>query len=311
MAEATNTLLLNLQEVAKLPSLDLIARHIVEGTLTGLHKSPYHGFSVEFAEHRPYNTGESIRNLDWKVFAKTEKLFVKKFEEETNLRCCVLLDISRSMRYPEKSLSKLEYGIYLSASLMYLLQTQRDAVGLSLFDEEIRFHSGVKSSSVHLHHLLRKLDALRKENADENVSPPTSVASVLHRLSDKIHRRSMVVIISDMFDNVQQTDEIISALRHLRHDNHEVLIFHVLDRRTEEAFEFSVGPAVFEDLETGEKLKIETTEVKEIYKQRMKNFKELLKRKCGEFRIDFNEIDIETPFDKALLKFLVKRNTLL
>lgn len=296
--------MLYLEEVQHLANIEIIAHQIVEGFITGLHKSPYHGFSVEFAEHRLYNTGESTKNIDWKVYARTDKLFVKKFEEETNLRCQIILDISNSMRYPNTQLNKLRYGAYLAASLMYLLAKQRDAVGLTLFDEKIHLHTHQKSTNTHLRNMFLKIDqAMQADTTDAK----THAASVLHQIAEKVHRRAMVVIISDLFDNVSQSEEVFSALKHLKHNKHDVVIFHVLDKKTELDFDFNTAQMIFKDVETGQEIKVQTNQVKEIYKTAIQEYRQKLVYKCGEYNIDFNAIDIAEPFENALRKFLVKR----
>jgi uncharacterized protein (DUF58 family) len=296
--------MLHLEEVQHLTNIEIIAYQIVEGFITGLHKSPYHGFSVEFAEHRLYNTGESTKNIDWKVYGRTDKLFVKKFEEETNLRCQIILDISNSMRYPNTAQNKLKYGAYLAASLMYLLAKQRDAVGLTLFDEQIQLHTNQKSTNTHLRNMFLKIDQAMQANANE---AKTHAASVLHQIAEKVHRRAMVVIISDLFDNVSQSEEVFSALKHLKHNKHDVVIFHVLDKKTELDFDFNTAQVIFKDVETGQEIKVQTNQVKEVYKTAIQEYKQKLMYKCGEYNIDFNAIDIAEPFENALRKFLVKR----
>ncbi|MCS7028380.1 MAG: DUF58 domain-containing protein [Bacteroidia bacterium] len=296
--------MIHLEDVQHLTNIEIIARQIVEGFITGLHKSPYHGFSVEFAEHRLYNTGESTKNIDWKVYGRTEKLFVKKFEEETNLRCQVVLDISRSMRYPKGERNKLRYSAYLAASLMYLLVRQRDAVGLTLFDQEIVFHTYQKSTYTHLRNLFLKIDQALQMSAHE---VRTHASAVLHQIAEKIHRRAMVVIISDLFDNVSQGTELFTALKHLKHNKHDVVIFHVLDKKTELDFEFHTGQIIFKDIETGQEIKVQTNQVKEAYRAAIQEYKQKLMYKCGEYQIDFNSIDIAEPFENVLRRFLVKR----
>lgn len=299
--------MLYLDKIQPLANIEIIAKQIVEGFITGLHKSPYHGFSVEFAEHRLYNAGESTKNIDWKVYARTDKLFVKKFEEETNLRCQVVLDISNSMRYPQGENNKLRYGCYLGASMMYLLSRQRDAVGLSVVDEEIHFHSSQKSTNSHLRSLMLNMENVLKASQSEAKS---GTAKVLHQIAEKVSRRAMIVIISDMFDNLQELEDVFSALKHLRHNRHEVVVFHVLDKKTEINFDFSTGPMIFKDMETGEEIKIQTNQIKTVYQDLMQQYKTTLMQKCGEYQIDFNEIDIQEPFELALKRFLIKRTKL-
>lgn len=296
--------MLYLEQVQRFANIEIIAHQIVEGFITGLHKSPYHGFSVEFAEHRLYNTGESTKNIDWKVYGRTDKLFVKKFEEETNLRCQVILDISNSMRYPNTAQNKLYYGVYLAASLMYLLTKQRDAVGLTLFDEQIQLHTNQKSTNTHLRNLFLKLNDALQTSLNQS---KTHAASVLHQIAEKVHRRAMIVIISDLFDNLSQSEEIFSALKHLKHNKHDVVIFHVLDKKTELDFDFNTSQVLFRDIETGQEIKVQTNQVKEAYKNAIQAYKQKLMYKCGEYNIDFNAIDIAEPFENALRRFFIKR----
>lgn len=294
--------------VSKLKNIEIKARLIVEGFITGLHKSPYHGFSVEFAEHRPYNTGEPLKNVDWKVFAKSDKLFTKKFEEETNLRCHILLDISDSMRYPiEKDrLSKLEYGAYLSAALAYLMIQQRDAAGLTLFDEKIEFSLPPKAKKTWLIPMFLQLENILAQK--EYFTRKTATAQVLHQIAQKIGRRGFIVIISDLFNNLHSAEELFPALQRLRHANHEVIVFHVLDRKTEERFDFPNNqPILLKDLETGEEIRVQPDQIKDQYTTLLLNFKEHIKRKCREINVDFIEVDIEKPYDKVLTEYMIRR----
>jgi len=284
---------------------ELIARQLVEGFITGLHKSPYHGFSVEFAEHRLYNTGESTRNIDWKVYARTDKLFTKRYEEETNLRCNILIDNSSSMYYPVPGYGKVTFSIMAAAALSYLLQKQRDAVGLCTFSDHIEYQSEVKSTSSHLHKLFLYLEELLHQ---DHAGKKTSIPDVLHQIANKIRKRSLVVIFSDMFDNITQVDELLTALHHLKHNKHEVLLFHVTDQRTEKDFNFDERPHQFIDLETGEKMKINPWEVQEQYRKTAGDFYFDLKIRCNQFKIDFVEADIRDDFDKILSSYLIKRS---
>lgn len=294
--------------VSKLKHIEIKAKRIVEGFITGLHKSPYHGFSVEFAEHRPYNPGESLRNIDWKVYGKTNKLFSKKYEEETNLRCQVVLDISDSMRYPQKGMSKLEYGAYLSAALQYLMIGQRDAAGMTLFDEDIRFYAPAKSRYSWLVPIFAKLEEVVKHT--DVFTHKTSTAKVLHQVAMKYHRRSFVVLITDLFNQYEQMDELFKALRHLRHEKHEVLVFHLLDRKTEQAFDFPNRPIILRDLETGEKLEVQPQQIRAKYQEMMKAYNATFKQKCFEFNIDFIEVDIASSYEKVLTDYLLKRRSI-
>ena len=295
---------INLATVRQFGNIELLAKQMVEGFITGLHKSPYHGFSVEFAEHRLYNTGESTRHIDWKVFAKTDKLFTKRYEEETNLRCQIILDTSSSMYYPLPNYDKITFSIMASACLAYLLQTQRDAVGLTTFSETLEIQTPIKSTPTHLHSLFLTLERLLKETPKEK---KTSVAQTIHQIADKLHRRSLVVIFSDMFDNINESDELFSALQHLKHNNHEVLLFHVVDSKTETDFNFEERPYEFIDVESGEKVKIQPSQVKDFYTKSIHNYYNDLKIKCGQYKIDFITADTSKPLDQILVPYLIKR----
>jgi uncharacterized protein (DUF58 family) len=295
--------------ISKLKNIEVKARLIVEGFITGFHKSPYHGFSVEFAEHRPYNQGESLKNVDWKVYGKTDKLYTKRYEEETNLRCRVVLDISNSMLYPkEGGISKLEYGAYLAAALQYLMVAQRDAAGLTLFDDQVRFSAEPRSKRSWLVPMLTRLE--QEVNRKDDVPRRTAHAKVLHELARKFHRRSFVVIITDLFNQLEGQEELFSALQHMRHAKHEVILFHLLDRKTEERFDFPNRPLVMEDLETGEKIQVNPAQVRDGYMELMQARKALFKKKCHEFNIDFVEVDVATSYDKVLADYLIKRRAL-
>jgi uncharacterized protein (DUF58 family) len=295
---------LDLATVRQFGNLEFLARQLVEGFITGLHKSPYHGFSVEFSEHRLYNSGESTRHIDWKVFARTDKLFVKRYEEETNLRCHILLDVSPSMYYPEATNGKLTFSALAAAALTTMLQKQRDAVGLITFADKILEQSPVKSTGSHVHTLIMSLQNLLNQ---PRPTGQTDVAKVLHQIAQQIPKRSLVIIFSDMFSREEDTAAIFAALQHLKHQNHEVLLFHVMDQKTEEAFEFSERPYLFVDVETGEQLKLQPSQVRENYKKAIETFKHSLELKCHQYKIDFIPVDINEPFDKVLYGYLVKR----
>jgi len=285
-------------------NIELLAKQMVEGFITGLHKSPYHGFSVEFAEHTLYNAGESTKHIDWKVFAKTDRLYTKKYEEETNLRCMLVVDNSSSMYYPEESNAKITFGVVASACLSYMLQRQRDAVGLCTFSSEIEWMSPIKSTSKHIHtlmlHLQRMLSAQPK-------GKKTAVAEVLHLIAEKTHRRSLVVIFSDMMDNSEHSEELFSALQHLKHNQHEVLLFHVYDSQTELQLDFPERPTVFVDVESGAEVKAQPSQVRELYRERiLQKYKEV-RIKCGQYKIDFIEADCRKPIDQILQAYLIKR----
>lgn len=298
--------------VQQYSSLELLARQVVEGFITGLHKSPFHGFSVEFAEHRLYNTGESTRHIDWKLYARTEKLFIKNYEEETNLRCQIILDHSPSMYFPDDGgddkISKLRFSVYAAAAIMELLKKQRDAAGLSIFGEGVDHHFGPKSNNVHRALLMRTMEDLLETQRENNSR--THVAHALHEIAERIHKRSLVIIFSDMFENGSEDDmeQIFSALQHLRHNKHEVILFHVFDKNLELDFEFENRPYRFIDKETGEELKVNPMDVKSSYVEKTKSFFRELKLKCGQYKIDLVEADINQGFNEILLPYLIKRS---
>jgi len=296
--------MLDLKQIRSFGNIELLARQLVEGFITGLHKSPYHGFSVEFAEHRLYNTGESTRHIDWKVYAKTDRLYTKRYEEETNLRCQLVIDNSSSMYYPQDNQGKITFSIMAAAAIAQLLQRQRDAVGLCIFSEDIEEQTQVKSTSTHLHKLFLTLEEMLKSQPKMQ---QTSVAQVLHQVAEKIHKRSLVVIFSDMFENQQEKEQIFGALQHLKHNRHEVLLFHVTDHRTELDFDFEERPYEFIDVEKGDRLKLQPSQVRENYRKFMKEYYHELKIKCGQAKIDFIEADINEGFHHVLKSYLVKR----
>lgn len=296
-------------EIQQYSHLDLIAKQVVEGFITGLHKSPFHGFSVEFAEHRLYNTGESTRHIDWKLYARTEKLFVKNYEEETNLRCQLVIDHSPSMFYPEKTEdgNKLHFSIYAAAALMQLLKKQRDAIGLSLFANEVTKHYPARSSQVHRKLLLNEMENLLEIN-DIPPKKDSLLAKSLHDIAERIPRRSLIVIFSDIIDHTEDRDDIISALRHLKHNKHEVILFHVFDQDTELDFDFKNRPYRFVDVETGQEMKVNPNEIKEIYREKAREYFDDLKLECSHFGIDFVTADIKKGFHQVLYPYLVKRS---
>lgn len=296
-------------------SLELLARQVVEGFITGLHKSPFHGFSVEFAEHRLYNSGESIRDIDWKLYGRTDRLYTKRFEEETNLRCQVLIDHSSSMYYPvtdhssKGEFNKINFSVYTTAALINLLHRQRDAVGISVFSDGIELHTQAKTSSVHHKYLFSELEKLLHPH-DPMVRNKSAVADTLHELAERIHKRSLVVIFSDMFENVGETDSLFAGLQHLRHNKHEVILFHVTDKRSELSFDFDNRPYRFIDMESGEQVKVFPSRIRDQYLDSMSSFLKELKLRCAQYHIDFVEADISKGFEQVLLPYLVKRSKL-
>lgn len=305
--------LFDIQQFQQFDNLELIAREVVEGFITGLHRSPFHGFSVEFAEHRQYNQGEPTKHIDWKLFARSDRLYVKQYEEETNLRCQLVLDTSSSMLFPfntgkDKRINKLAFSVYCSAALMYLMRKQRDAVGLSLFSDHIEFHSGNRLSSVHSELLYGKLAGLLSAGKDD-LNKTTNTVAALHQIAEQVHKRSLVIIFSDMLDE-HTDDELFSALQHLRYNKHEVILFHVTDHKQERELDFSNRPYRFVDLETGQHLRFSPGELKKRYREAVKNYFEELKVKCGQYQIDLVEADIHQDFSAVLMNFLLKRKRL-
>jgi uncharacterized protein (DUF58 family) len=300
---------INRLKIEPFKKLELFAKKVVEGFITGMHKSPFHGFSVEFAEHRLYNTGESTRHIDWKLFARSGKLFVKRYEEETNLRCQIVIDISASMQFPKDSENnKLNFSIYSAAALCELLKQQRDAFGLTLFENEIVKHFAPKGSPSHQKLIYNSLEEILDKNFE---SKNTSAAKTLNQIAEIIHQRSLVIIFSDMFDNSSENEELFSALQHLKYRKHEVILFHVVDKSKEIDFEFENKPYHFIDLESGEEIKLNPSQIKEQYQQSINQYKDLLKLKCGQYKIDFVEADINKGFDNILYTYLVKRNKMI
>lgn len=291
--------------------LEFLSRQVVEGFITGLHKSPFHGFSVEFAEHRLYNTGESTRHIDWKLFARSDKLFIKRYEEETNLRCQIIIDSSSSMQFPEQpekgQYNKIGFSIHAAAALIELLKRQRDAFGLSLFAEEMELHTPTRSSVTHQKFIFSELEK-RLVQFTPSAPHKTRAATALHRIADAIHRRSLVVIFSDMFDTGASSEDLFSALQHLKHNKHEVILFHVTDQSLELNFQFENRPYTFIDMESGEEIKLNPSAVREHYLDAVQRFKKELVLKCAQYRIDLVEADIRAGFDKVLLEYLIKRS---
>ncbi len=302
-------MLITPQTLSLLDSMELRARQIVEGFITGLHKSPYYGFSVEFAEHRPYNIGDELRHIDWKVYAKRERYYVKQYEEETNLRSVILLDISPSMLFKYfGDWSKLKYGAHFSAALMYLMHSQRDASGLITFDDQIRDWYPPKTSWGHIQLMFKQLETYAAAKADKSTQQHgTASADVLHEVAERIHKRSLVIIISDLFENRREQDRLISALKHLRHKKHEVILFNVLEKRSERQFDFPDRKYTFSDLETGRTLELLPVRIRKEYRDRVEEWTRRFRLACHEVHIDFEEIDTEGAFDMALLSYLNKR----
>ena len=286
---------LNPEIVSKLTSMDLRARLVVEGFITGLHKSPYHGFSVEFAEHRQYMPGDEIKHIDWKVYGKTDRFYVKQFEEETNLKSYILLDASASMGYKSGSISKLQYASYLAGALALLMLRQRDAVGLLTFDTNIRRYLPPRSVKSYLYQILAELDKTEH-------SSKTNIAHALHMMADRIKRRGLIIIFSDLLDDPQK---VTTGLRHFRHKNHEVIVFQILDP-FELSFDFQQD-AVFKDMESGEEINTQPWHIRDDYQNQVRGFNEYYKKFCREHQIEYISLNTKNSYDRALLEYLTKR----
>jgi len=301
----------NDQQIRELANLELLARQVVEGFITGLHQSPFHGFSVEFAEHRLYNNGESVKNIDWKLFAKTDKLFVKQFEEETNLRSYLLLDTSSSMNYPEKGINKLQFSVYAIASLMYLFKKQRDAFGLGLFSDKIDWLSVAKSTTSHLFYLYAELE---KAYQQPKINTQTGIADVLHHIAEEVHQRSMIIIFSDMLESnltEEKMQALFAAIQHLKYNKHEVIIFNVTDHKHEVDFNFDNRPHLFYDMESGEQVRVHPGRIRDSYRSSMQQYRHQLELKCAQFHIDLVNADIHEGYNHVLRSYLIKRNKMI
>ncbi|MBP6977836.1 MAG: DUF58 domain-containing protein [Bacteroidales bacterium] len=296
-------------------SLDFLAKQVVAGFITGLHKSPFHGFSVEFAEHRQYNQGESIKHIDWKLYGRTDRLYTKRFEEETNLRCQFILDHSSSMYFPVLESptfdqpNKITFSIYAIAALMHMLKGQRDAVGLSVFSDKIELQTEARSSSVHHKYLIGNLEKMLQPAALSE-RRNTLATEALHEIAERIHKRSLVIIFSDMMDSGNPVNELFTALQHLRYNKHEVILFHVVEKTRELDFEYENRPYRFIDMETGEEVRLNPFEVRDEYVKTVTSYRNELKLRCAKYRIDFVEADINKGFDQILLPYLLKREKL-
>lgn len=301
------------KNISELNNLNLLANQVVEGFITGMHKSPFHGFSVEFAEHRLYNKGESTRHIDWKLYAKTKKLFVKCYEEETNLRCHLIIDNSASMHYPIvknpsiNNLTKIAFSTIASAALMELLKRQRDAVGLSIYSNKDDYYAPTKGSDRHRRMLLGQLTALLKNTSKAS----TETYKVLHEIAEKIHRRSLIFLFTDMFQATKNENELFEALRHLKYNKHEVVLFHTYDGKLELNFDFDNSPKKFVDVETGEEINLYASSVKKQYKVEVENYFNDLKMKCMQYKIDYVPVDINKGLHQILVSYLISRKRFL
>jgi uncharacterized protein (DUF58 family) len=300
---------LSLLELQQIPNIEFLANQVVEGFITGLHKSPYHGFSVEFAEHRQYNTGDNSRHIDWKLYARTDKLFIKKYEEETNLRCQLVIDTSGSMYYPTSNFNKIKFSAVAAAALVQLLKKQRDASGLTLINEQIELHTSAKSNAVHCKNLLISLQKCIDEHKKTTNTKQSQIAKNIDLLAEQLHKRSLVVIFSDFME--ADLEALKLALQHLKFNKHEVILFHVGDDETEAEFNFSKKPHIFIDSETGEEVKLNPANIREAYVEKMKQHKSILKTICMQFKIDYVEAFVNQNFEQVLFPFLKKRAKLI
>ncbi|RCH56558.1 DUF58 domain-containing protein [Mucilaginibacter hurinus] len=299
------------QHIRSLANLELLAKQVVEGFVTGLHQSPFHGFSVEFAEHRLYNSGESVKNIDWKLLARTDKLFVKQYEEETNLRCYLLLDTSSSMDFPQKGINKLQFSVYAIASLIYLFKKQRDTFGLCAFSDKVDTLTAAKSTGTHQFYLYAELEKLY---ANRQVKSDTNIAAVLHHVAQQIHQRSMIIVFSDMLEN--NLDEVtmqtlFAALQHLKYNKHEVVIFNVSDKHQEYNFNFDNHPHHFIDMESGSEIKVHPAKIRDTYRTAVQSYRRELELKCAQYQIDLVDADIHAGYNEILKTYLIKRNKMI
>lgn len=305
-----------LPEIRHYENLEFFAQQVVEGFITGMHKSPYHGFSVEFAEHRLYNAGESTKNIDWKLYARTDKMFVKRYEEETNLRCHLVIDRSSSMYYPERKdwdfqqPNKIQFSALAAAALATLFKKQRDAVGLSWFDEVLGLHSPAKSSGMHHHFVMQELEQLINHSLAEEQRKSFTVEA-LHQIAENIHQRSLVILFSDMQESREQQQALYDALHHLRYNKHEVIVFHVMDGDQEMDLNFENRLHRFIDKETGESLKLNPFQLKEAYQKQLQSFVQEVKEQCLSHRIDYLQVDAQKGFHPLLMHYLAKRQKMI
>lgn len=299
-----------LHETGGFLNLDLLAKQVVEGYISGIHKSPFHGFSAEFAEHKIYNNGESTRHIDWKLFAKTDKLYTRRYEEETNLRCHLILDNSASMHYPPvknqslSSLNKIGFSVLASACLMEILKRQRDAVGVSVYSDEFEFYAPEKSSERHHHMLLNKLNEILRGSAKRK---KTDTYTYLHQIAEKLKRRSLIFLFTDMFQADADEEKLFEALRHLKYNRHEVILFHVIDEKRELNFSFENTPRRFTDVETGAEVDLYSDNIRENYKKAVEQYLADLKMQCAKYRIKYVEADINKNFDNIMTAYLLEK----
>lgn len=298
-----------IEKISSFQHLELLANQVVEGFISGMHKSPFHGFSAEFAEHKVYNSGESTKHIDWKLYAKTDRLYTKKFEEETNLRCHLIIDNSSSMHYPTLNAdqpfyeSKIGFSILASAVLMNLLKKQRDAVGLSVFSDKYEYYAPEKGSDRHHRMLLNILENLL-ENSKQ--AKTTDTITFLHQIAEKVHRRSMIILFTDMFQN-EDNEKLFNALQHLKHNKHKVVLFHVIDEKRELSFDFDNTPRKFIDVESGEIINLFAENVKEEYEKNIKKYFKSISLNCAQNKIKYVPVNVGADFEKILTTYLVEK----
>ncbi|MCF1191053.1 DUF58 domain-containing protein [Mangrovimonas sp. AS39] len=299
-----------LNKTSGFTNLELLAKQVVEGFIAGMHKSPFHGFSAEFAEHKIYNSGESTKHIDWKLYAKTDKLYTKRYDEETNLRCHLIIDNSSSMHYPNMSsfsidrLNKIGFSALAAASLMHILKKQRDAVGLSIYSDAYDYYAPEKGSDRHHHMLLHQLTQMVLSKPENK---QTETFTYLHQIAEKIHRRSLIFFFTDMFQTETDQTKLFEALRHLKYNKHEVVLFHVFDKEKELDFDFDNAPRRFVDVETGEHINLYAENIQESYQKAVKEYFQAVKLKCGQYQIKYVEANINDAFDHILTTYMVER----
>ena len=307
--------MINLSEIKseEIKNLELLAKQVVEGFITGMHKSPFHGFSVEFSEHKLYNNGESTRHIDWKLFAKTEKLYTKKYEEETNLRCHIIIDNSTSMHYPivkkqtVDNLNKIGFAAVAAASLAEILKRQRDAIGLSVYSDSYEYYAPEKGSDRHRKMILHQLEKVLQSKPKST----TETYQYLHEIAEKIHRRSLIFLFTDMFQTNTDKEALFEALRHLKYNKHEVVLFHTFDKKHEMEFDFENSHKKFVDVETGNELNIHTSNMKKPYQEAVKMYFKELKTKCLQYQIDYVPVNSNDGFSTVLTSYLISRRKFL
>lgn len=298
-----------LEKISRFQHLELLANQVVEGFISGMHKSPFHGFSAEFSEHKIYNSGESTKHIDWKLFAKTDRLYSKCYEEETNLRCHIIIDNSSSMHYPKLKSdqnfqeNKIGFSVLASAVIMNLLKKQRDAVGLSVFSDTYEYYAPEKGSDRHHRMILNALENLLDKPQAQKT---TSTITFLHQIAEKMHRRSMIILFSDMFQG-EDNEALFKALQHLKHNKHKVVLFHVIDKKTEVNFDFDTAPRKFIDVETGDEIAIFSDSVQKEYKKQVENYFSKLALTCAQYKIKYIPVGVDESFDKIMTSYLIEK----